>query len=152
MNNPLTSSDWFARQITIGNIVASVTFVAGFGYFVSQTQSLSTELARYEIEQGKRFEDRRASVDATIAAINTRTQPVDSLVYRIGIAEGAINAANARIDRQADALHDSITPLTDKINTLTTRVEVLTSSIDRAFPYKKDPTSPPSPLGDGRIP
>lgn len=127
-------SSWLGRQLTVGNIAALGMFLIGIGYFIQQMQAMSTELMRFEAEQARYADTRRTYVDGAFTALNVKVQPVDGLVYRVGIAEGAINAANARIDRLADALHDSVAPLNDKISTLTTRVEVLTSSIDRAVP------------------
>lgn len=121
---------WLPHQLTLTNIVLIGGLLITFGYYVQSASQLRADFNHHEEAQEKYVAERRVAIEAAFAAVNVKILPIDSLQYRINIAEGQLNATNARIDRLADALQ----PLNDKIGLLTTRIEVLTTTLDRIAP------------------
>lgn len=117
--------------------VPTIASIVGMGVlFMTWSTSLTTQL----VQQDARLDQIEASrmarskeVSDQFIAISQAIAKIPNLEYRVTMGEAAKDAANARIDRQSDA----ITALRDDIARVSTSIELLTQKIENAFPPKR---------------
>lgn len=129
-----TTLTWNWLRMNVPTLLA----IGGLVWYTAQNdakqeQRIST-IEQSRVERAKEADLKFSGINASIASLSQKVDPLGNVTYRVGVVEGQIGETNKRLDRLAETIVNSLDLIRRDVNGLSTRVEVLSQKIDTITP------------------
>lgn len=121
---------WISSTFDAGNLITLAVLLIGAVTAWNRMDSNQQSLQAWQTQRDKEYSERRAFTDSRFSAIESKIQPLDAILYRLGKQESETSSTNARIDRVVDTFSDTLKELRNDVNAVGTKVEVLQQTIN----------------------
>lgn len=136
-----TTLTWNWLRMNVPTLLA----IGGLVWYTAQNDARQEQrisaIEQSRIDRAREADLKFSGINASIASLSQKVDPLGNVTYRVGVVEGQIGETNKRLDRLAETIVNSLDLIRRDVNGLSTRVEVLSQKIDTITPESQRQSS-----------